>query len=102
MPVGHANVKFVVVIVSGSIPSLKLAVIRELIATPVAPAGGLTELTLGAVRSGSTPVVNCQTKALTIGLVATSVTLGAILAVQIVLEGSGATGVKVATLPFTA
>src|SRR4029453_11275801 len=88
--------------VSGSIGSLKLAVISELMATPVAFTSGVVELTEGAVRSGATPVVNCQLKAAAIGLFATSVTLGAIVALHVVLAGSALAGVKVAMSPFTA
>jgi hypothetical protein len=53
-------VNIALVSVSASIGSLKLAVTNELIATPAALPAGLVELTVGAVRSGATPVVKLQ------------------------------------------
>ncbi len=53
--------KFALVMVSGSIGSLKLAVIRVLIGTPVAFARGVVELTVGGVVSGVAPVVKVHT-----------------------------------------
>jgi len=46
---GHASAKFAVVMVSGSIGLLKLAVTSVLSATPVAAFAGIVELTVGAV-----------------------------------------------------
>jgi hypothetical protein len=46
--------------VSGFIGSLKLAVTRLLMATPVALASGLVELTVGGVVSAVAPVVKVQ------------------------------------------
>jgi hypothetical protein len=49
------KVKVVVLIVAGFIASLKVAVATELVQTPVAPLGGVTEVTVGGVRSGLEP-----------------------------------------------
>jgi hypothetical protein len=102
VPAGHASVKLAVVRVSGSIASLKLAEISVLSATPVAPATGTVELTVGAVVSGVAPVVKLQVKALARALPATSLATVVIVAVQMVLAGRLLDGVKVATLPLTA
>jgi hypothetical protein len=53
--------KLALVMVSGSIGSLKLAVTRLLVATPVALARGVVELTMGGVVSGVAPVVKVHT-----------------------------------------
>jgi hypothetical protein len=97
---GQASVKLAVVLVSGSIGSLKLAVMSVLIATPVAFASGAVELTVGAVVSGATPVVKVQVKALASALPATSLTSVVIRAAQVVLAGRSLAGVKVAILPL--
>ena len=59
-PAGQASAKLAVLMVSGSIGSLKLAVMSVLKATPVAFATGPVELTVGGVVSGATPVVKVQ------------------------------------------
>jgi hypothetical protein len=98
----QASVKVAVVMVSGFIGSLKLAVIKVLMATPVAFATGLVELMTGAVMSGAAPVVKVQFTVLAMALPATSFTPVFIWAAQVVLAGRLLAGVKVATLPFTA
>ena len=55
------RVKFVVVIVKGSISSLKVAEFFLLSATPPAPFTGSVSVTVGAVVSGAVPVVKVQT-----------------------------------------
>jgi hypothetical protein len=102
VPAGHANVKFSAVIVTASIGSLKLAVIEVLMRTPVTPASGLVELTVGAVVSATPPVVKIQLKSSVMALLATSSTAAEIVAVQVALPGRLLCGVKVATLPFAA
>jgi hypothetical protein len=57
---------FAVVIVSGFIASLNVAVIVLLTATPLALAAGIVEVTVGGVVSGAGPVVNDQPKGATI------------------------------------
>jgi hypothetical protein len=52
----------VVETLAGATASENVAVTVVAIATPVAPASGLTAVTVGGVRSGATPVVNVQTK----------------------------------------
>jgi len=95
-------VNIALVSVSGFMGSLKLAVTNELIATPVALAVGLVELTVGGVTSGATPVVKLQVNAVARLLPAASCAPVPICAVQIVLAGNTAAGVNVATLPLTA
>jgi hypothetical protein len=60
VPEGQANAKFAEVMLSGSIGSLKLALMSTLTATPPAFASGLVELTVGGVASGAAPVVKCH------------------------------------------
>jgi hypothetical protein len=60
VPPGQASLKFAVVMLRGSIGSLKLAVMSALTATPLAFPSGLVELTVGGVVSGATPVVKLQ------------------------------------------
>jgi hypothetical protein len=95
-------VNVALVSVSGLIGSLKLAVTSVFVAAPLAPAAGLIELTVGAVRSGATPVVKLQVNAVARLLPAASCALVPIRAEQFVLAGNTAAGVNVATLPLTA
>src|SRR5947199_282915 len=74
VPSGPFNVKVPVLIVRGSIGSLKAAVMVWLIGTAVAPLAGTVELTVGRVVSSVAPVVKLQTKAEGSGLPARSVT----------------------------
>ena len=101
-PVGQTRPKLAVLMLSGAIASLKLAVIAVLMATIVAPLTGNTVLTIGAVVSGAALVVKLHAKGAVSILPATSRTGVVIVAVQVVLEGSGLLGVKLATLPLMA
>jgi hypothetical protein len=74
-------VKLAVLIVSGSIASLKAAVSFPLMATPVAALTGTVALTVGAVTSAVTPVVKLQTKFVTSALPARSLAAVVIVAV---------------------
>ena len=102
VPAGHASVKLAVVMLAAFMASLKLAVIAVLIATIVAPLAGKTVLTVGAVVSGAALVVKLQVNGAASALPARSRTAVVIVAAQVVLEGSGLLGVKVATLPVVA
>jgi hypothetical protein len=51
------KLKFAVVIVEGSMTSLKVAVMLVFFTTPVAVSAGSVELTVGAVLSATVPVV---------------------------------------------
>ena len=62
VPAGHAKVMLALLMVAGSIASLKLAETGVLRATPVAFAAGIVELTVGAVESADAPVVKFQVK----------------------------------------
>jgi hypothetical protein len=55
------KVNVVVVIVKGSIGSLKVAVMFALTATPTSPAAGIVEITVGAVVSPVVPVSKVHT-----------------------------------------
>ena len=94
--------KLAVVRLSGSMASLKLAVTAVLSATAVAPLAGKTVLTIGGVVSGAAPVVKLQVNGTASGLPATSLAAVVMVAVHVVLEGSGLPGVKLATLPLVA
>jgi hypothetical protein len=85
-------VKLAAVSVDEFMSSLKVAVILPLTATLVA-----VEVTLGAVLSGVAPVVKHQAKSFTSALPAGSLTPVMIVAVYIVLDASGVSGVNVAT-----
>jgi hypothetical protein len=74
-------VTLAVVIVSGSIASLKVALTVWLIPTPVAALTGTVELTVGAVTSGLEPVVKLQLKFATSALPAKSLAAVVIVAV---------------------
>jgi hypothetical protein len=69
--------------------------------TSVAPARGLTAVTVGGVVSGSWPVVNVQTKSAARLFPARSSTPVVTLAVYVVAYASGEDGVKVAVVPFS-
>ena len=75
------KVKVAVVIVNGSIASLKVAAIPWLIGTPVAAFAGSVELTVGAVMSGVAPVAKLHTKSLANALPARSLAPVVIVAV---------------------
>ena len=80
--------------------SLKVAVIVEFTATPVAPLTGVAGVTVGGVVSAAAPVVNVQVRALVIALPATSLTPVVTLAVYWVEFASALDGVKVAVVPW--
>ena len=101
-PAVTASVKVAVVMVSGSMASLKVALIVLLIQTPTAAVAGLVESTAGAIASLATPVVKFQLKALASGFPASSVTPVPSVATQVVLTGNAVAGTKVACLLFTA
>src|SRR5438477_10572080 len=71
---GSFSLKVAVLIVKGSIASLKAAAMLPLMATPVAALAGTVALTVGRVVSGVSPVVKLQTKLLTNALPARSLT----------------------------
>ncbi len=76
-----------VVMVSGSMGSLKVALMVLLIQTPTAALLGLVDTTVGAVLSGAVPVVNVQVKVAAMALSATSLTALVSVAVQRTVEG---------------
>src|SRR5580765_5404997 len=92
------RVKVVVLMVEGSIASLKVPAIWLPMATPVARLAGTAALTVGAVVSDMTPVVKLQTKSAVIGLPARSLAPAVRVAEYTVLGPSSAAGVKVAVL----
>jgi hypothetical protein len=57
-----ARVNVVAETLAGASASEKVAETAVPMGTPVAPASGLTAVTVGGVRSGAAPVVNVQTK----------------------------------------
>ena len=91
--------KEILVIVKGSMASLKTAVGFMLIATPVAEFAGTVELTVGAVVSGAAPVVNDQALALALALLAKSVAPVEIVAVNSVFAARVLKGLNVAVVP---
>src|SRR6185295_6330987 len=99
MEPGAASVTLTVVIVVGSIASLKVALIFWLKGTPVAPLTGSVALTVGAVVSGAAPVVKLQLKAAARVLPARSRATVVMVAVKVVLAARGLSGVNVAVVP---
>src|SRR5437867_434090 len=96
------KVKVTVVVVKGSIASLKVAATFWLMGTPVAALAGTVKLTVGAVVSGPPPVVKLQIKSLAepvIGTPARFLAPGLILPVYTVLGARLPNGVKVAVTP---
>ena len=96
-----ATEKFPVVSVPLSIASEKVAVTVVPTATPVAPARGVTELTVGGVVSGGAVVVKVHVAADASPLPARSCAPVVIVAVYCVLPARDALGVNVAVLPDT-
>ena len=95
------KVKVVVVIIDGSITSLKVAVMILFRATSVAAFAGSVEITVGGVTSAEAPVVKLQKKSLANALPDWSLTPSApplIVYVYVVLAERLAAGVKVAVL----
>src|ERR1044071_7214095 len=96
------KVKVMVVVVKGSIASLKVAAIFWLTGTPVAAIAGTVKLTIGAVVSRAASVVKLQIKSLApevSALPARSLAPGLILAVYKVLGARLTSGMKVAVKP---
>ena len=93
------KVKVTVVIVKGSIASLKVAVTALLMVTPVAALAGTVELTVGAVVSGVAPVVKVHTLLTASALPAKSLDPVVIVAVYVVLAARLLAGVKTAVTP---
>ena len=90
---GPVKVNVEVVMVDGSIDSLKTAVTVVAMEAPVAPLVGITEETVG---TGPAAVVNVNELALAIALPVAATTPVVTTAVYIVLGASGAFGVSVA------
>src|SRR5437016_5515888 len=99
MSLGYGTLKLAVLIVKGSIASLKVAVMVWLIATAVAAAAGTVALTGGRVVSGVTPVVKLQLKSVASALPARSLAPVVIVAVYAVRGARALAGVKVAVTP---
>src|SRR5439155_537880 len=87
VPPGPVTLKLAVVIVKGSIASLKVALMVWLIGTAVAPLAGTVALTVGGVVSGVAPVVKLQPKSVASALPARSLAPVVTVAVNV---GSGA------------
>src|SRR5204863_6940685 len=98
-PVTPATRKLAVLIVKGSIASLKVALMARLVATPVAALAGTVELTVGAVVSGVAPVVKLQLKPVVSALPARSLAPVVTVAVYAVRGARALAGVKVAVTP---
>src|ERR1043166_3791007 len=96
---GPLSNKLAVLIVNGSIASLKVALMVWLIGTPVAEFAGTVKLTVGAVVSGVAPVVKLQLKAVNSALPARSLAPVVIVAVYAVIGARSKPGVKVAIKP---
>lgn len=93
---GPLTVKVLLVMVVGSIASLKAAVTCVLSATPVALQLGLVEITVGAVVSGAKAVVKPHENLLPIALPVRFLTPVVAVTVMSVLAGRLALGAKVA------
>src|ERR1041385_972754 len=99
---GPVTKKLAVLIVEGSIASLKVVLMLWLIATPVAALAGSVELTVGRVVSGAAPVVKLHPKLLSSRLPARSFAPVVIVAVNVVRGARSAAGLKVAVVPTAA
>jgi hypothetical protein len=92
-----------VLIVDGSIASLKVALADWLIPTPVAAFAGTVKLTVGGVTSAAAPVVKVQGFGAkpppASAFPARSVAPAVIVAVKVVLAARALVGVKVAMAP---
>src|ERR1044071_449857 len=92
------KVEVAVLIVEGSIASLKVALMVWSIGTLVVPVPGRKALTMGAVVSGVAPVVKLQTKSTLSALPARSVASVVIVAVYVVRGARRTAGVKEAVV----
>src|SRR5207253_1192143 len=99
VPPGPVTLKLAVLIVKGSIASLKVALMVWLIATAVAPPAGTVEVTVGGVVSGVAAVAKSRPKAVRGGLPARSLAPVGIVGVKAVRGARGLAGVKVAVAP---
>src|SRR5438270_14086675 len=99
VPPGPVTLKLAVLIVKGSIGSLKVALMVWLIGTAVAPLAGTVALTVGAVVSRVAPVVKLQMKSAAGALPARSLAPVVTRAVYVVREARALAGVKVAVTP---
>jgi energy-converting hydrogenase Eha subunit B len=97
---GPVSVKVDEVIVAGFIAWLKVAVMAEAIATPVAPLAGVTDVTVGG--TGAAAVVNVHASFDASAVPDESVAPVVIVAVYCVLYARFADGVNVATDPLAA
>jgi hypothetical protein len=88
-----------VLIVNGSIASLKVPLMAWLIATAVAPFAGTVELTIGAMVSKVALVVKLQLKSAAGALPAKSLAPVVTVAVYVVSAARALAGVKVAVTP---
>src|SRR5207302_654838 len=99
VPPGPVTLKLAVVIVNGSIASLKVALMVWLIGTAVAPLAGTVALTVGGVVSGVAPVVELQLKSVASALPARSLDPVLTVVVNVVSGARLPAGVKVAVTP---
>src|SRR5437867_1667048 len=99
VPPGPVTLKLAVLIVNGSIASLKVTLMVWLIGTAVAPLAGTVALTVGRVVSGVAPVVRLQLKSEASALPARSLAPMVAVAVWTALGASVLTGLKVAVTP---
>src|ERR1043166_2898635 len=93
VPPGPVTLKLAVLIVNGSIASLKVALMVWLIATAEAPLAGTVELTAGGVVSRVAPVVKLQLKSVASALPARSLAPVVTLAVYVVRGARALAGV---------
>ena len=102
-PPEPCNRMVLLVMVNGSMSSLKVTITLALVATLLAPAAGTLLVTVGGVTSGVAPVVNVHTALLAKVLFAKSLAPVVIVAVNTVLAGKvmGVIGVKVAVFAPT-
>src|SRR5207253_200830 len=99
VPPGPVTLKLAVLIVKGSIASLKVALMVWLIATARSAVAGTVALTSGRVVSGVTPVVKLQLKSVASALPARSLAPVVTVAVYAVRGARALAGVKVAVTP---
>src|SRR5439155_790655 len=98
-PPGPVTLKLAVLIVKGSIASLKVALMVWLIGTAVAPLAGTVAFTVGGVVSGVTPVVKLQQKPVASALPARFLAPVVTSAVYTVRGDRLLVGLKVAVTP---
>src|SRR5437016_6229490 len=99
VPPGPVTLKLAVLIVKGSIASLKVALMVWLIATAVAPLAGTVAVTAGGVVSKVAPVVKLQLKSVASAVPARSLAPVVTVAVYTVRGARLAVGLKVAVTP---